>query len=304
MQHNFFYAKAWVYSLYNYKKIRSYGWFGKNLLCFVDRCREKNLQCRWLMWESWGRAPSRRRPTRARRRSPRRCGDFAAFFLKKYAFVGVFWSKFPELSVLMRPEARVPTCPLLLQRHWVGRLKAMTNCLYCRTVCSFSHNYNLRNSYCKLFSLNHQNVQLLMRDRAYSIYQTWRESLISDFNSTPTPTNSTSTPLRLRTFQTLETNVVTSKSQFTLASVLVSILKFVTILQLHSDKLTKNALRLHSESDKKRHTPIPIRLRVLPISGIYSRLRLLYVLLCFIYFSIVEIAEFLRSFLCLNIWFE
>jgi len=35
----------------------------------------------------------------------------------------------------------------------------------------------------------------------------------------------------------------------------------------NSNKLTKNALRLHSESDKKRHTPTPIRLRSLPISG-------------------------------------
>jgi len=26
----------------------------------------------------------------------------------------------------------------------------MTNCSYYRTVCSFRHHYNLRNSYCKL----------------------------------------------------------------------------------------------------------------------------------------------------------
>jgi len=33
------------------------------------------------------------------------------------------------------------------------------------------------------------------------------------------------------------------------------------------NKLTKNELRLHSETDKKRHTPTPIRLRVWPISA-------------------------------------
>jgi len=26
---------------------------------------------------------------------------------------------------------------------WIGRLKAITNCLYCRIVCSFSHNYTI-----------------------------------------------------------------------------------------------------------------------------------------------------------------
>jgi len=50
-----------------------------------------------------------------------------------------------------------------------------------------------------------------------------------------------------------------SKVHFTLASLLASILKFYTRLQLHSNsnKLTKNALLLHSESDKKRYTPTP-----------------------------------------------
>jgi len=47
-----------------------------------------------------------------------------------------------ELSVMVRSEARVSTCPY-----------PVTNCPYCRTVCSFRHHYNLCNSYCKLFSL-------------------------------------------------------------------------------------------------------------------------------------------------------
>jgi len=45
MQHNFFYPESLVHSRYNCKKIRSFGWFRKNLY-FVGRCREKNLQCR------------------------------------------------------------------------------------------------------------------------------------------------------------------------------------------------------------------------------------------------------------------
>jgi len=37
-----------------------------------------------------------------------------------------------ELSVLMRSEAHVSTCSSSLLRHWVSRLKAMTNCTYCQ----------------------------------------------------------------------------------------------------------------------------------------------------------------------------
>jgi len=67
------------------------------------------------------------------------------------------------------PEARPPSAATPL----IGRLEAMTNCPYCRTVCSFRHHYNLRNSYCKLCSLNRQCFQLLMKDRAHRIYSTF-----------------------------------------------------------------------------------------------------------------------------------
>jgi len=88
--------------------------------------------------------------------------------------------------------------------------------------------------------------------------QRWAESLISDSVFTPTPTNSTPTPLRLRTLQTLETNVVTSKSQFTLASFLVSILKFDTRLRLHqiNKKRTPNPLRIRQKSPYSESNPI------------------------------------------------
>jgi len=91
-----------------------------------------------------------------------------------------------ELSVLMRPEARVPLAPPLL-RHWVGRLKAITNFPYCHCLyCSFRRHYNLRNSYCKLFNLNHQCFQLLMRDQAHSRYITFiiqfKPSVLSAFD--------------------------------------------------------------------------------------------------------------------------
>jgi len=46
------------------------------------------------MWGSGGGVPSRRRPTGFRGEAPGRCGDFTAFFLKKYAFLGIFWPKF------------------------------------------------------------------------------------------------------------------------------------------------------------------------------------------------------------------
>jgi len=70
-------------------------------------------------------------------------------------------------------------------------------------------------------------------------------------------------------FKVWETNVVTSKSQFTLASFLVSILKFDT--------------RFRFQQINKKRTPIPLRsdknailrLRVLPISGTNKPLSIL-----------------------------
>jgi len=71
-----------------------------------------------------------------------------------------------ELSMLMRPEACVLTCPPLLLRHWVNRLKAMAN--------NISHTAVLFVvSDIMLFSLSHQCFQLLMRDRAHSTYSTF-----------------------------------------------------------------------------------------------------------------------------------
>jgi len=39
----------------------------------------------------WGRNPSRRGPTRVRGQSPRRCGDFTAFYTKKCAYFGLYF---------------------------------------------------------------------------------------------------------------------------------------------------------------------------------------------------------------------
>jgi len=43
-------------------------------------------------WESGDSAPSRRRPTGFRERSPQRCGDFFSFFPRNKAFSSIFWS--------------------------------------------------------------------------------------------------------------------------------------------------------------------------------------------------------------------
>jgi len=43
-------------------------------------------------WGSRIQAPSRLRSNEVR--DPRRCGKISIFFFKKYAFLGIFWSKF------------------------------------------------------------------------------------------------------------------------------------------------------------------------------------------------------------------
>jgi len=59
----------------------------------------------------------------------RRCDEFTVFSKKKYAFLGILWSKFRVFKwlnkVLMRPQglcpgAHAPTCPLLLC-HWAHK---------------------------------------------------------------------------------------------------------------------------------------------------------------------------------------
>jgi len=99
--------------------------------------------------------------------------------LQKYAFLGIFWLKFLLKTAFFNGWIKCVDAPLgafphllPLIRHWVCRLKAMTNCPNYRTVCSFRHfrPHNLRYSYCNLFGLNHQCFQLLMRDRAHSTF--------------------------------------------------------------------------------------------------------------------------------------
>jgi len=85
---------------------------------------------------------------------------------------------------------------------------------------------------------------------AVAVYQRCAESLISDSDSSPTPKVFLITYSNSELFKAWKTNVVTSKSHFTLATFLVSILKFDT------------RLRLHTESNNKRYTPTPIQFRL------------------------------------------
>jgi len=78
-------------------------------------------------------------------------------------------------------------------------------------------------------------------------------SLISDSYFIPTSTNSTPTPSPTSKFFYHHTPTPNFS-------------KFRTPMQWDSDsnKSTKNALRLHSESDKKRHTATPLRSKFCP----------------------------------------
>jgi len=55
MQHNFFYAESLVHSRNNYNKIRTLV-DSERVCSFVGRYRKKNLKCKLIEVEVWGRS--------------------------------------------------------------------------------------------------------------------------------------------------------------------------------------------------------------------------------------------------------
>jgi len=85
MQHNFFYAKSLVHSWIITRKWSGLLVDSERVCALWGGCREKNLQRRWLIWGSRGRASSRRSQGCLLWRPPA-FGDFYNFLMKLTRF--------------------------------------------------------------------------------------------------------------------------------------------------------------------------------------------------------------------------